>query len=117
MALRKAGSAKKSDGKKAKAKSAKPAERARPAGRAKAPPIKAKAQEKRAVARPALRPSGKAEPPAVDHAAALSPLFLGASHGHLSRPVDKQWLDALKRYRVALSDAVIYEGKRSAGAR
>jgi hypothetical protein len=62
-------------------------------------------------------PPPKAEPPPVDHNAALAPLFLGAGHGHLARTVDKSWLEAIRRYRDTLDKAIAYEAKRGPLAR
>ena len=93
---------------------------------AKQPPKKAKISKVSKVAaktvksKPntkASRPSHKPEPPPIDHNATLGPLYLGAGHGHLARTVDKQWLDAIRRYRDTLAKAIDYEAKRSAPAR
>lgn len=97
-----------------------------PAATSKAPPAKApsakaavaKAPPTAAPAKPvAPKKPSKPEPPPIDHAATLGPLYLGAGHGHLARSVDKSWSDALARYRKALDEAVSYESKRSAAAR
>ncbi len=105
---------------------------AKPAPRA-ATPAKPKPKPKPAKAKAVVRkgptktapaaqkrasiPRGKPEPPPIDHAATIGPLYLGAGHGHLARSVDKGWIEALERYRRAVDDAVAYEAKRSAVAR
>jgi hypothetical protein len=62
-------------------------------------------------------PKEKPEPPPVDHAATIGPLYLGAGHGHLARSVDKPWIDAIDKYRSAVDEAVKYEATRSAASR
>src|SRR5450432_2246610 len=94
------------------------------AGKAKAPPARSRPSPatrrpaRQVSARPApkkaIAKSGRShnEPPPLDHNATLSPLFLAAGHGYLTRLVDKHWTDVLARYRQALADAVSYEHKR-----
>lgn len=57
------------------------------------------------------------ESPPVDHNASLMPLFLGATHGYLSRSVDAAWSEALAKYRQALEAAIGYEETRSPESR
>jgi len=86
----------------------------------KAPPAKvvaAKPVAKLPVKDPAPKVRSKPEPPPMDHNAVIGPLYLGAGHGHLARPVDKTWIEALERYRKAIDDAIAYEAKRTPIAR
>lgn len=53
----------------------------------------------------------------MDHNAALVPLYLGATHGYLSRPIDDTWSEAIGRYRAALESAIEYEVSRAPDSR
>jgi len=84
----------------------------RPARQVSARPAPKTAIAKSAPTHNPTRTPTRNEPPPVDHNAVLGPLFLAAGHGHLSRLVDKHWLEVLGKYRQALATAVAYEQKR-----